>query len=57
MGWVQVKNLRNEIKSFEKKQVHLPFRISYIENWNLWLNLKIIFTGVFITLKGGKNAF
>jgi putative colanic acid biosynthesis UDP-glucose lipid carrier transferase len=29
----------------------------YMENWSMWLDMRIIFLTVFNTLKGEENAF
>ncbi len=56
-GWAQVNGYRGETKTLEKMQGRVQFDIWYIENWSLWLDMKIIFMTVFNTLKGDKNAF
>ncbi|HUQ96915.1 MAG TPA: undecaprenyl-phosphate glucose phosphotransferase [Chitinophagaceae bacterium] len=56
-GWAQVNGFRGETKTLEKMQGRVQFDIWYIENWNIWLDIRIIFLTVFNTLKGDKNAF
>ena len=56
-GWAQVNGCRGEIDSFEKLQNRIDHDIWYMENWNIWLDLKIIFLTVYNTVKGDKNAF
>jgi len=56
-GWAQVNGFRGETKTLEKMQGRVQFDIWYIENWSIWLDIKIIFMTVFNTLKGDKNAF
>lgn len=56
-GWAQVNGFRGEIT----EDVHLRKRVEhdiwYMENWSVYLDLRIIFLTVANTLKGEKNAF
>jgi putative colanic acid biosynthesis UDP-glucose lipid carrier transferase len=56
-GWAQVNGYRGEITD----DLHLSKRIEhdiwYMENWSVYLDLKIIFLTVFNTIRGDKNAF
>jgi putative colanic acid biosynthesis UDP-glucose lipid carrier transferase len=56
-GWAQVNGLRGETKTIEQMQKRVEHDIWYMENWSLWLDIKIIFMTVFNTLKGEENAF
>lgn len=55
-GWAQVNGLRGETDTLDKMQKRVEFDLWYIDNWSLWLDLKIIFLTVF---KGfmNKNAY
>lgn len=42
-GWAQINGWRGEIDSDEKIRMRTEFDLFYIENWSLWLDLKILF--------------
>ncbi|BCB62886.1 undecaprenyl-phosphate glucose phosphotransferase [Halomonas sp. A020] len=52
-GWAQVNGLRGETEALEKMQRRVEYDLWYIDNWSVWLDLKIIFMTVF---KGFKHA-
>lgn len=56
-GWAQVNGYRGEIKDEEQLVKRIEHDIWYMENWNLWLDVRIIFLTVYRTFKGDKNAF
>lgn len=55
-GLAQVNGFRGEIDTLDKMERRVDYDIAYIQNWSLWLDLKIIFNTVF---KGfsGENAY
>ena len=56
-GWAQVNGLRGETKSLDQMERRVEHDLWYMENWSLWLDVRIIFMTVFNTLKGDENAF
>ncbi|MEP7277986.1 MAG: undecaprenyl-phosphate glucose phosphotransferase [Bacteroidota bacterium] len=56
-GWAQVNGYRGEIRDEEQLVKRIEHDIWYMENWNFWLDVRIIFLTVHRTLKGDKNAF
>lgn len=55
-GWAQVNGWRGPTQTHEQKRERIKHDLWYIENWNFWLDLKIIFLTVF-GRKTRKNAF
>lgn len=55
-GWAQVSGYRGETDTLEKMQKRVEYDLWYIDNWSLWLDIKIILLTVF---KGffNKNAY
>lgn len=56
-GWAQVNGFRGEIKRKEQLRNRIEHDIWYLENWSLWLDMRIIFLTIYVTFKGDKNAY
>jgi putative colanic acid biosysnthesis UDP-glucose lipid carrier transferase len=56
-GWAQVNGFRGETKTLDQMKKRVEFDLWYMENWNLWLDIRIMFLTVFNTIKGEENAF
>jgi putative colanic acid biosynthesis UDP-glucose lipid carrier transferase len=56
-GWAQVNGYRGEIKEETQLRKRIDHDIWYMENWSIWLDLKIVWKTIYITLKGDKNAY
>lgn len=55
-GWAQVNGWRGETDTIEKIQRRVDHDLYYIENWSLFLDIKIVLMTVFAVLRG-KNAY
>jgi putative colanic acid biosysnthesis UDP-glucose lipid carrier transferase len=56
-GWAQVNGYRGEIKEEDQLRRRIDHDIWYMENWSIWLDMKIIWLTIYTTLKGDKNAY
>jgi putative colanic acid biosynthesis UDP-glucose lipid carrier transferase len=56
-GWAQVNGFRGETPDPALMRARVKYDIWYIENWNLLLDIKIIFLTFWKTIAGDKNAF
>jgi Undecaprenyl-phosphate glucose phosphotransferase len=55
-GWAQIHGYRGETNSEEKMRNRVAFDLFYIDNWSLWLDLKIIARTV-LSPSAYKNAY
>ncbi len=46
-GWAQVNGLRGETDTDEKMRRRVDYDLHYIDNWSMWLDLRILFLTVF----------
>lgn len=55
-GWAQINGWRGETETLTKMEKRIEFDLHYINNWSLWLDIKIIVQTIF---KGfcSKNAY
>jgi len=56
-GWAQIHGLRGETRVLSQMEKRVEHDIWYMENWNIWLDIKIIFLTIFKVFNGEKNAF
>jgi putative colanic acid biosysnthesis UDP-glucose lipid carrier transferase len=56
-GWAQINGYRGEIKKEEQLRKRVECDINYMENWSMWLDMRIIALTVYKTIVGDKNAF
>ncbi len=55
-GWAQVNGWRGETDTLEKMEKRVEHDLTYIRNWSLWWDLKIVFRTVFTGFIG-KNVY
>ena len=55
-GWAQINGWRGEIDSDDKIKMRTEYDLYYIENWSLWLDLKILFLTP-LRLLNTENAY
>jgi putative colanic acid biosynthesis UDP-glucose lipid carrier transferase len=41
-GWAQVNGNRGEVDTVQKAEARVSYDLAYIEQWSLWLDLKIL---------------
>ncbi|RYY12016.1 MAG: undecaprenyl-phosphate glucose phosphotransferase, partial [Chitinophagaceae bacterium] len=56
-GWAQVNGFRGETKTLDQMEKRVEHDLWYMENWSLWLDVRIIFMTVFNAIAGDENAF
>lgn len=57
-GWAQVMGLRGETKELKQMEDRVKADIWYVENWNFWLDVKIIFKTAWNMISHNeKNAY
>jgi putative colanic acid biosynthesis UDP-glucose lipid carrier transferase len=55
-GWAQVNGLRGETDTLEKMERRVEFDLFYLQNWSVWMDLKIVFQTVLNGFRG-SNAY
>jgi len=56
-GWAQINGFRGEITVPEQIKMRVNNDLWYLENWNIWLDIQIIFLTVYKIFKGDEKAF
>ena len=56
-GWAQVHGYRGEIKDEEQLRKRIEHDIWYMENWSIWLDMRIMFLPYTALSKGMKMPF
>jgi Undecaprenyl-phosphate glucose phosphotransferase len=55
-GWAQINGWRGETDTLEKIQRRVDYDLDYIENWSIWLDVRILALTPF-ALASGRNAY
>lgn len=55
-GWAQVNGFRGDLTG-NKMHKRVELDVWYLENWNFFLDLKVIYKTIILTIKGDKNAY
>lgn len=55
-GWSQVNGSRGATDTVEQLRRRVELGLHYVENWSLWLDIKILFM-TFVTVLRGDNAY
>lgn len=55
-GWAQIHGFRGETDTIDKMQKRVQFDLYYIQNWSLWMDIRIV---IWTAFKGwtGNNAY
>jgi putative colanic acid biosynthesis UDP-glucose lipid carrier transferase len=56
-GWAQVNGFRGEITEPKQIKMRVQNDLWYLENWNIWLDIKIMFLTVYTIIIGDKKAY
>jgi len=56
-GWAQINGFRGEITNPEQIKMRVNKDLWYLENWNLLLDIKILFLTVYYICRGDKKAY
>ena len=56
-GWAQINGYRGEITHPEQIKMRVNKDLWYLENWTLWLDIRILYLTVYYIFRGDKNAY
>ncbi|WP_134091917.1 undecaprenyl-phosphate glucose phosphotransferase [Olivibacter sp. XZL3] len=56
-GWAQVNGFRGETKDPDLMRKRVEYDVWYLENWSIWLDVRIILQTVINMIKGEENAY
>jgi putative colanic acid biosynthesis UDP-glucose lipid carrier transferase len=56
-GWAQINGYRGEITNPEQIKMRVNKDLWYLENWTLWLDIRILFLTLYYIFKGDNRAY
>lgn len=56
-GWAQIHGFRGQTEELWQMERRVEHDVWYIENWSVWLDIKIVFRTIANAIRGEKNAF
>ncbi len=56
-GWAQINGYRGQITDDEQIKMRVISDLWYLENWTVWLDVRIIFLTIYKVFKGDEKAF
>jgi len=56
-GWAQINGYRGEISNPEQIKMRVNKDLWYLENWTLWLDIKILFLTIYYIFRGDAKAY
>lgn len=56
-GWAQINGFRGEITNPDQIKMRVNKDLWYLENWTLWLDIRILFLTVYYVFKGDSKAY
>ena len=56
-GWAQINSFRGEITKKDQINGRVAKDLWYYENWNIWLDIRIVFLTIYQVLLGDKQAY
>jgi putative colanic acid biosynthesis UDP-glucose lipid carrier transferase len=56
-GWAQINGYRGEITEPKQIQMRVRSDLWYLENWSIWLDIRILFLTIYTVIRGDKNAY
>ena len=56
-GWAQINGYRGEITNNEQIKMRVNKDLWYLENWSLWLDIRILFLTIYHIAAKNKNTF